>query len=145
MADRTAQHSFAPRSARPSVRLRLRAVVRRVRGGFRLNRVAARLGLILLAAMPAMAMAVAGPIPEARTHDLREMVRQDCGSCHGLRLTGGLGTAITPDVLAGRDPDDLAALILDGLPGTAMPGWRPLLSGDEARWIADYLLEGEMP
>lgn len=143
MADRTAQHNFAPRSACPSGRVRV--VGRRVWGGLRLTRVAARLGLILLAAMPAMAMAVAGPIPEARTHDLREMVRQDCGSCHGLRLTGGLGTAITPDALAGRDPDDLAALILDGLPGTAMPGWRPLLSGDEARWIADYLLEGEMP
>jgi cytochrome c55X len=27
------------------------------------------------------------------------------------------------------------------MPGTAMPGWRPLLTEDEARWIADYLLD----
>ena len=41
--------------------------------------------------------------------------------------------------------DELAMLILDGLPGSAMPGWRPLLTADEARWIADYLLQKEMP
>ena len=52
---------------------------------------------------------------------------------------------ITAQALAGRDPDELAMLILDGLPGSAMPGWRPLLTADEARWIADYLLQKEMP
>lgn len=78
-----------------------------------------------------------------RAAELRHMVRQDCGSCHGLRLTGGLGRAITPQALAGRDAGDLTAIIMDGMPGTAMPGWRPLLTGDEARWIADYLLGKE--
>ena len=29
------------------------------------------------------------------------------------------------------------------MPGTAMPGWRPLLDRDEARWIADYLMTQE--
>ncbi|MBU3028710.1 c-type cytochrome [Paracoccus marinaquae] len=79
------------------------------------------------------------PLPE-RQAELRHMVRQDCGSCHGLRLTGGLGRAITSEALAGRDPVDLMDVILDGMPGTAMPGWRPLLTEEEARWIADYLL-----
>ena len=32
-----------------------------------------------------------------------------------------------------------------GRVGSAMPGWRPLLTADEARWIADYLLQKEMP
>lgn len=101
-----------------------------------------RLVAFLLAlALPVHAQAVA---PE-REHELRHMVRQDCGSCHGLRLTGGLGSPITPEALAGRDPDDLARLILDGLPGSAMPGWRPLLTEAEARWIADYLLRKEIP
>ena len=27
---------------------------------------------------------------------LEHLLLQDCGSCHGLRLTGGLGPAITP-------------------------------------------------
>lgn len=102
----------------------------------------ARLAALLLAALPALAPpAGAGPVTPDRAGELRHMVRQDCGSCHGLRLTGGLGRAITPEALAGRDPGELSALILDGMPGTAMPGWRPLLSEDEARWIADYLLE----
>jgi cytochrome c55X len=87
----------------------------------------------------------AGEVAPARAEELRHMVRQDCGSCHGLRLTGGLGSPITAQALAGRDPDELAMLILDGLPGSAMPGWRPLLTADEARWIADYLLQKEMP
>ena len=102
----------------------------------------ARLAAFLLAlALPAQGAEVA---PD-RAAELRHMVRQDCGSCHGLRLTGGLGSPITPEALEGRDPDDLALLILDGLPGSAMPGWRPLLTEDEARWIADYLLQRETP
>ena len=87
----------------------------------------------------------AAMVTPKRADELRHMVRQDCGSCHGLRLTGGLGRAITPAALAGRDPEDLTTIILDGMPGTAMPGWRPLLTADEARWIADYLLQKEMP
>ena len=99
-----------------------------------------RLAAFLLAlALPANA----GEVAPARAEELRHMVRQDCGSCHGLRLTGGLGSPITAQALAGRDPDELAMLILDGLPGSAMPGWRPLLTEDEARWIADYLLQKE--
>ncbi len=102
----------------------------------------ARLAALMLAfALPVQA----GEVAPARAEELRHMVRQDCGSCHGLRLTGGLGSPITAQALAGRDPDELAMLILDGLPGSAMPGWRPLLTADEARWIADYLLQKEMP
>lgn len=102
----------------------------------------ARLAALLLAvALPASASA--GTVTPDRAGELRHMVRQDCGSCHGLRLTGGLGRAITPQALARRDADDLTTIILDGMPGTAMPGWRPLLTGDEARWIADYLLGKE--
>ena len=102
----------------------------------------ARLAALMLAfALPVQA----GEVAPARAEELRHMVRQDCGSCHGLRLTGGLGSPITAQALAGRDPDELAMLILDGLPGSAMPGWRPLLTADEARWIADYLLQKEIP
>jgi cytochrome c55X len=34
----------------------------------------------------------------------------------------------------------LAQIILDGVPGTPMPPWRPLLSESDALWIANYLL-----
>lgn len=89
-------------------------------------------------AMVSTALA-AGDIAPGRQAELEHMVIQDCGSCHGLTMKGGLGRAITPGDLAGRDARDLAAIILDGIPGTAMPPWRPLISEAEALWIADYL------
>ena len=70
------------------------------------------------------------------------MVRQDCGSCHGMRLTGGLGPALTREALAGKPLDAMAATIFHGRPGTPMPGWRALLSETEARWIAAQLMAG---
>ena len=76
---------------------------------------------------------------------LANLVRQDCGACHGLTLRGGLGKPLTPDDLAQWDREQLTHIILDGVPGTPMPGWRPLLSEGEAVWIADALKQGTLP
>lgn len=70
------------------------------------------------------------------------LVRQDCGSCHGLLLTGGLGPALTPAALRDRPLDSLAATILNGRPGTPMPPWRAFLSEADADWIARNLRDG---
>ena len=70
---------------------------------------------------------------------LERLVVQDCGSCHGLTLNGGLGTPINVDRMQHYAREDLRDIILDGVPGTAMPPWRPLITEDEALWIADYL------
>ena len=45
--------------------------------------------------MTSQALAEA-PSPE-RQAQLEHLLVQDCGSCHGLRMTGGLGPAITRD------------------------------------------------
>ena len=74
---------------------------------------------------------------------LERLVLQDCGSCHGLTLKGGLGPDIRPESLVHYEADVLMSVILDGIPGTAMPPWRPLITEDEAAWIADYLLQVE--
>lgn len=71
---------------------------------------------------------------------LERLVRQDCGSCHGMTLKGGLGPNLRASRLAGRSAGSLAQIILDGVPGTPMPPWRPLLSESDALWIATYLL-----
>lgn len=76
-----------------------------------------------------------------RAAALEHMVTQDCGSCHGLTMKGGLGRPLTPAALAQAEPEGLALIILDGVPGTAMPPWRPLLTEDEALWIARHLKE----
>ncbi len=87
------------------------------------------------------AFAAGGP-SSAREGELIHLIRQDCGSCHGMTLKGGLGAPLLPEALAGKDVDALAAIILDGLHGTPMPPWRPLLSESEAIWIARKLKEG---
>ena len=94
------------------------------------------LGLCLAAGQVA-----AEPVDPAR---LTNLVRQDCGSCHGLTLQGGLGKPLTADRLAQWDRDQLIHIILDGVPGTPMPGWRPLLSEAEAGWIAEVLKRGTL-
>lgn len=94
--------------------------------------------VLLLLATPAFA-----EIPADRAKALEHMVLQDCGSCHGLTLKGGLGRPLTAEALASAAPEGLALIILDGIPGTAMPPWRPLMTEDEALWIANYLKEKE--
>ena len=78
-------------------------------------------------------------VPADRAAELEHLVTQDCGSCHGLTKRGGLGSPLTQDALAQAEAEGLALIILDGVPGTAMPPWRPLLTEEEAVWIARYL------
>ncbi len=92
--------------------------------------------LALLGGAPASA-----DIDRAR---LAELVVQECGSCHGLTLNGGLGRPLTPEALAHRPTDLVRDIILDGLPGVPMPPWRPLLSEAEAAAIADMLKSGAL-
>ena len=101
----------------------------------------AGLGLAGMAAAQPTQPAPAAPSPE-RQGALVRMVRQDCGSCHGMRLTGGLGPALTREALADVPIDSLAAVIFHGRPGTPMPPWRAMLSEPEARWIALRLQQG---
>ena len=77
-----------------------------------------------------------------RRHELVRMVRQDCGSCHGMQLTGGLGPALTREALADKPLEGLVATIFQGRPGTPMPGWRSMLTEPEAWWIAERLMAG---
>lgn len=81
------------------------------------------------------------PIP-ARQADLLNLVRQDCGSCHGLRFEGGLGVPLTPAALKGKSPEVLKDAILYGRNGTTMPPWNPFLTDAEAGWIVQILLKG---
>ena len=88
--------------------------------------------------------AVATVAPDAvRQSELLRLLRQDCGSCHGLRLTGGLGPPLTPQALRDKPADSLAATIVTGRAGTAMPPWRPFVSEAEAAWLVERLQQGE--
>ena len=81
----------------------------------------------------------AGDITPEHATRLVRLVRQDCGSCHGLRLTGGLGPSLLPGALEGKPTEYLVATILSGRNGTPMPPWRGLLTEQEALWIVERL------
>ena len=81
----------------------------------------------------------AGPMD---TVALEDLLIQDCGSCHGLTMRGGLGPALLPETLSGKSDALLVATILDGRPGTAMPPWKAILEKDDAAWMVRRLKGG---
>lgn len=103
--------------------------------------------LVFAAAIPARAVPP-GPVqaeepPSAeRQRELVRFVRQECGFCHGLRLTGGIGSSLTAEALAGKPAESLGATIRYGRAGTAMPGWAPFLSEADVDWVVENLLQG---
>jgi cytochrome c55X len=80
--------------------------------------------------------------PGERRDELLNLVRQDCGSCHGLTMKGGLGPPLLPATLADKDPESLRRVVLHGRQGTPMPPWKDFLSESEAAWIIELLREG---
>lgn len=98
---------------------------------------------LLFIALPAFAGELAASEPTAaRQASLTELVRQDCGSCHGLTLKGGLGPSLEPAALADKDAAVLSYVIREGRRGTPMPPWREHLSEKEAQWIVQQLQKG---
>lgn len=98
-----------------------------------------------LAIVLSLALASIEARAEVDRRKLGDLVRQDCGSCHGLTLKGGLGRPLTREALDHFPQDVVRDIILDGLPGTPMPPWRPLLTVEEAEAIAGMLKRGETP
>ncbi len=99
--------------------------------------------LVVLAATTAWA---GNPPPTpTREIELDYILRQDCGSCHGMTFKGGLGLPLLPENLAGKSEDALTEIVLDGIPGTPMPPWRSLLTAPEARWMVMRLRQGLSP
>ena len=101
-------------------------------------------GLLLGAGFCGAPVAAEPPADPARRAELVHLLRQDCGSCHGLTLKGGLGPALTRAALAGKAPEGLRATIYHGRPGTPMPPWRGFLTEDEAGWLVDLLMQGTL-
>ncbi|MEJ6007125.1 cytochrome c [Paucibacter sp. AS339] len=101
-----------------------------------------RLPMLLCGAALGLTAQAAEPPSNARQQELVRMVRQDCGSCHGMKLTGGLGPALTREALAETPVLALKSTIYHGRPGTPMPPWRSMISESEAEWIATKLRQG---
>ncbi|MDD1017089.1 c-type cytochrome [Pseudomonas rubra] len=98
-------------------------------------------GVVSLAALLLCVPVFAAPDAQ-RQAQLKHLLAQDCGACHGLYLTGGLGPELTPKTLAGKPRDSLIATVRLGRPGSAMPAWQALLSSEDIGWLVDHLLQG---
>jgi cytochrome c55X len=89
-------------------------------------------------------LAIADITPE-RQAELIYLLRHDCGSCHGMRLEGGLGPALKPERFRHWSTETLAMTILYGRSGTPMPPWGPFITEPEALWLAGQLKKGIQP
>lgn len=95
--------------------------------------------ILSLVTMPVIAQP---SVSVERQQELLQLLRNDCGACHGLTMKGGLGLPLTPEALKEKDSTGLLLTILDGRPGTAMPPWRRFLSEADARWMLEQLQRG---
>lgn len=98
--------------------------------------------LALLATLAMLATPATGEPLQERQDELIYRLRQDCGSCHGLTLKGGLGPPLLPSHVAKREDEHLVEVILDGIPSTPMPPWAFEISRGEAEWLVRRLKAG---
>jgi cytochrome c55X len=98
--------------------------------------------LLFLVSILSAGAAFAAEPDAARQRELVRLVRQDCGSCHGMQLTGGLGLPLTAAALKERPFEGLVATVVYGRPGTAMPPWKSIVTEPEAEWIVRQLMNG---
>ena len=91
--------------------------------------------------LAAASLLAAEPVNPRRA-ELTHLVRQDCGSCHGLTLKGGLGPPLLPETLHEKPAESLRYTVLLGRPGTPMPPWNAFLTEAEADWIVRQLMQG---
>ncbi len=82
---------------------------------------------------------VAEQLEIERQRELKALLFQDCGSCHGMKLTGGLGPSLQPEDISGKNDRYLVDIILNGKKLTPMPPWRQFLSLEEVKWIVGFL------
>lgn len=93
---------------------------------------------VWLLALISAAVAAEQPGPQ-RQLELLNLLKHDCGSCHGLPPKGGLGPSLMPEALADKSDAFLVEAIQNGRPGSAMPPWQQFLSLDETAWLVQQL------
>lgn len=92
-------------------------------------------GLLQLFPLPA----VTGELSNERQKELVYIIQQDCGSCHGMNLKGGLGPPLTSETLKTKSSEQLFDIISQGVAKTPMPSWIGILNNEEIKWIVTRL------
>jgi len=105
--------------------------------------------ILLMIFLTPPALSIAGEtskqsINVERQKELTYMVRQDCGSCHGMTLKGGLGPSLLAQRVSVLPKQYLIDAVTQGRHGTPMPPWGPLLKQNEIEWIVEQLQSGSL-
>lgn len=80
----------------------------------------------------------------AHAETAAELYKMHCSGCHGVNLEGAQYTALRKDAwITSRNAGSMARVILFGIPGTDMAPFARVLSNDEARSIANFILESQ--
>ncbi len=98
------------------------------------------LGVMLLAVY----QAGVADVSSQRGEEIAYIVKQDCGSCHGLTLAGGLGPDLKAQRLQSLPDEYLISVIKNGIPDTPMPPWQTFFNDEEIAWIVTQLKEGAL-
>lgn len=77
-----------------------------------------------------------------RQAELIHLLKQDCGSCHGMTLKGGLGPPLLPKNLVDKPDYVLLGVIKYGRETLAMPAWDGILTTAEIEWLVAQLKQG---
>ncbi|MCK4951151.1 MAG: cytochrome c [Gammaproteobacteria bacterium] len=99
-------------------------------------------GVVVFLCCSYIPLAAISAISVERQAELHNLLTQDCGSCHGMTLKGGLGPALTVEAINKKPRDLILETVLNGRPGTPMPPWKNILSREEIEWLVDRLYQG---
>ncbi|MDX9813854.1 MAG: cytochrome D1 domain-containing protein [Sulfurimonadaceae bacterium] len=93
--------------------------------------------LVLSAA--ALAVVSSGLVADTSSMDVEAIFEKECQGCHGPNHEGGVGSDLRPAVIGKKNSSDLAAIILNGKAGTAMPPFKSTFTQTDADKMVDYL------
>jgi len=113
-----------------------------MRNSYTVKEMVLKLIMISLLVMLYDSVSAQDGISSQRSAELKNLLIQDCGSCHGMTMKGGLGPALTPDVLKNKSRQMIEVTIANGRAGTPMPPWNKILTPQEINWMVDTLYAG---
>ncbi len=82
------------------------------------------------------------PSTEKQT-EIRTMLKNMCGACHGENLKGAMGPALNSETLANKSDEMLIDTIYNGRKGTMMSSWKASMNKDEIGWLVSVLKSGK--
>lgn len=95
---------------------------------------------LMAAILPALAQGT--PLEREEQQAMWHLLLQDCGSCHGMTLKGGLGPALPAQRMRELGDENVQAVIRHGRPGTPMPPWGERLSDAQIAYLSEILRAG---